>query len=112
MVLLAANACTRACGARIELAVVVLVVAVVAVGIIRFEGASGIGFETFLLGTLFPSLSSVALSLAWSSCKSLNPFVFAEFELTTLTGEAAVFRLLLVVLAVLTNGEGEAGAAT
>lgn len=110
----AAKACTRACGARTELVLLLVVLDVVADEMVRLEGASGIGFDTFLLGTLVPNLSSVALSLACSSCKSLNPFVFAEVELTTLTGEATVLRPLVfaIVPCVLVNGEGDDGPAT
>lgn len=96
------SAWTRACGARTLLDA--------ATDTSRLLGASGMGLETFRLGTLLPSLSSVALSFACSSCKSLKPFDLAEVALTTLAGEALpdLAGALLVVLA---KGEGEDGPA-
>jgi hypothetical protein len=44
----------------------------------RFAAPRGMGPDTFRFGTFVPSLSSVALSLAWRSCRSLKPFVFAD----------------------------------
>jgi hypothetical protein len=52
-------------------------------------GPNGIGLDTFLLGTLVPSLSSVALSLACNSCNNLNPLDLAVVALTIRADEGA-----------------------